>query len=110
MSNLGERLKNLRKEHGYTQVELAKKLGVTQSLVWRWESGVVKRLSKEKLKDLAKLYDVSEDYIQNGEAFFYPQEVEDWLHLPENKDMILNLYKNSVLEKERKRLEERLGQ
>ena len=35
---LGERIKQLRKENGMTQVELAQKLGVTKGTVSTWET------------------------------------------------------------------------
>ncbi len=39
MSTIGERLKILRKSYGYTQEELAKKIGVTKTTISQWEKG-----------------------------------------------------------------------
>ena len=37
---LNERIKNLRKEKGWTQLQLAEKLNVTDKAVSKWEVGV----------------------------------------------------------------------
>lgn len=40
MENFAKRLAQLRKEKGYTQSELADKIGVSNKSVSRWETGV----------------------------------------------------------------------
>lgn len=37
---IGKFISSLRKEKGYTQLELAKKLGVTDKAVSKWERGI----------------------------------------------------------------------
>ena len=39
MSNLGDAIKNARKERGWSQTELAERLGVSSGLVSHWETG-----------------------------------------------------------------------
>ena len=57
-----ERLKVLRKKHGYTQVSLAETLGVSKGTVAMWETG--KRTPDfETLIGLSDLFDVRTDYI-----------------------------------------------
>ena len=104
--SLGKRLKLLRDEHGLTQTEVAKALGVGQSLVWRWESGKIKRLRPDKVTKLAQLYGVSEEYIATGISLGdLPYEVERWLHLPENRQMVINFYKAHILEVTQEKLD-----
>ena len=56
------RLKQLRKSKGYTQVSLQIQTGIEQSLLSKYENG--ERVpSTEALIKLAELYDVSIDYI-----------------------------------------------
>ena len=40
--SLGERFARLRKEKGYTQIELAKKIGITQVLLSAYERGCIR--------------------------------------------------------------------
>lgn len=103
---LGKRLKLLREEHDMTQTEVAKALGVGQSLVWRWEAGKVKRLRPETVTKLAQLYGVSEEYIATGiNIGDLPLEVETWLHLPENREKVLNFYKANILQEAKEELD-----
>lgn len=57
-----ERLKNLRKEAGFTQVDVASKLGISQPAYASWERGV-KKPTQEKLVKIAQIFNVSIDYL-----------------------------------------------
>jgi transcriptional regulator with XRE-family HTH domain len=61
---IGERLARLRKERGFTQVELAKKIGTIQTLVSDYETDRL-RLSAEMAVRFALALDVSTDDILN---------------------------------------------
>lgn len=56
--NLGENFKNIRKQCGLSQQEVADKLQIKQSSVSDWENDV-SRPDYEKLIALAELYDVT---------------------------------------------------
>ena len=57
-----ERLRLLRKKHGYTQVSLAETIGVSKGTVAMWETG--KRTPDfDTLIRLSDLFDVRTDYI-----------------------------------------------
>lgn len=58
----GERLARLRKERGYTQVELAQKLGILQTLVTDYERGKL-RLNADMILRFARALEVSTDEI-----------------------------------------------
>lgn len=59
---MDNRLKQLRKNRGYTQVSLQMKTGIEQSLLSKYENG--ERIPPtESLLKLAEIYDVSIDYI-----------------------------------------------
>lgn len=62
--NFKDRVYQLRKEAGLTQVELGEKIGVTGVYVGFWESGR-KVPTVETMKAIAKVFDVSLDYL-NG--------------------------------------------
>jgi len=56
------RLKKVRKEVGFTQVEVAKKLKVTQAYISKIESGQV-RLDIFQLKKFAQVYGKEVEYF-----------------------------------------------
>ena len=59
---IGERLAEIRKDHGDRQYDLAQKLNVTVSAVRSWEQDKSSP-SYETLVSICKLYDVSSDYL-----------------------------------------------
>ncbi|MCL6477432.1 MAG: helix-turn-helix domain-containing protein [Peptococcaceae bacterium] len=59
---LGERLKEARERRGFTQVYVAKQLGITNTAVSNYERGE-RDPDTALLKRLAELYDVSTDYL-----------------------------------------------
>jgi transcriptional regulator with XRE-family HTH domain len=61
---LGQRLARLRKERGYTQVQLAEKIGIIQSIVSAIERDVLK-LSAEMAIRFAQALEVSLDELLN---------------------------------------------
>jgi transcriptional regulator with XRE-family HTH domain len=59
---LGQRLARIRKEQGYTQTELAKRIGIIQVLVSDYERNRL-RISADMLARFARALDVSADEI-----------------------------------------------
>ena len=60
-----ERLKQLRKEHGMTQVKLAEKLGVASGTVAMWETG--KRSPNfDMIDNICALFDRRIDYVMGS--------------------------------------------
>lgn len=59
---LSERLKELRLKAGYTQKELAKKIGIAQPNYQRWEKGR-SNPKKDSLENLASVLNVSVSYL-----------------------------------------------
>ena len=60
--NIGEKIKELRKEKGLSQAELGKSIGVSQKAVDYWERGINEPKASYIIK-LAKYFNVSADYI-----------------------------------------------
>lgn len=63
---IGSLLKELRKEHGMTQEQLAEKLGVTNRTVSRWEVGS-NMPGLDIIIDLSELYQIEIKDLLNGE-------------------------------------------
>ena len=59
---LGERIKQLRKQHGMTQVDLANQLEVTKGTVSTWETNS-RKPSFDTLNQMCWKFDVSLDYL-----------------------------------------------
>ncbi|WP_455443738.1 helix-turn-helix domain-containing protein [Streptococcus salivarius] len=57
-----ERLKDLRKQIGLTQVDVSEKLGISQPAYASWERGV-KKPTQENLVKIAQILNVSVDYL-----------------------------------------------
>ena len=74
-------MKNLRERAGLSQAEVAKALGVRQSAVAMWESGV-NHPSASRLRAIAKLYGVSIDAVI--EASYEGKGGADSDPIPEN--------------------------
>lgn len=62
MVDFGKRLKELRKQAGMTQAQLATKLGITKSVVSYYELSE-RTPSPEVLRDIAIIFRVSADYL-----------------------------------------------
>ena len=59
---IGQRIAHLRKERGYTQIELAKKIGIIQNLISDYENDKL-RLHAEMVIRFAQALEVSSDDI-----------------------------------------------
>ncbi|MBP5467562.1 MAG: helix-turn-helix transcriptional regulator [Clostridia bacterium] len=62
MNNFGEKLKALRIEKGLGQVQLAKELKVSKSVISLWETGGSEP-TLSNLAKIAKYFNVSIDYL-----------------------------------------------
>jgi len=60
---MGERLHMLRRGKGWTQDDLAGKVGVSQSMVSIWERGETRKIDLKLLVILADTIGVSLDYL-----------------------------------------------
>ena len=96
--NLQERLRELREEHGYSRNKLADTIGIDRTRYGRIENGSIKSINSDVLLKLAKLYDVSADYIlgisNTPERTYY-----DIGELGMSVDAAMNLYSGKVSRK-----------
>ena len=59
---IAERIKVLREQENFTQVQLAKQLGITRASVNAWEMGISVP-STQYIVELASIFKVSTDYL-----------------------------------------------
>lgn len=77
------KLKELRKQKGLTQTQVAQYIGISQNNYSYWENGKVK-IDNDSLQKLADLFDVSVDYLLGREEKKPPENQEgDQLYVPE---------------------------
>ncbi len=85
---LGESIRRLRKESGFTQEQLAEALGVTTGAVHKWESG---KSTPElpMLVDIAEFFETSVDALLNygWQKLSMGQAVEKLRHFPVDKNL-----------------------
>lgn len=56
--NVGEYIKKLRTDYGYSQEQLGSMIGVKRAAVQKWESGKVQNLKRETIKKLSEIFNV----------------------------------------------------
>ena len=64
-NSVGKRIAQLRKQNGWSQMDLAKKINVSDKAVSKWENGGMP--SVDLLPRLSKIFNVSIDYLLLGE-------------------------------------------
>lgn len=84
---MANRIKEIRLQHGLTLKQLADRLGVSESTVQRYESGLIKNLKYETMVELAEILGCSPSYLMgwdeavqnNGqdEVYYLDDEVRE---------------------------------
>ncbi|HEX7183425.1 MAG TPA: helix-turn-helix transcriptional regulator [Thermoanaerobaculia bacterium] len=64
---IGSRIVRLRKERGWSQAELARRLNVHRSRVSHWERGI-HMPALETLSDLSALFGITLDFLVSGQT------------------------------------------
>lgn len=62
----GQRLRELRRQKNITQIELAKRVGITHTHIGRYELGTAKKPSADTIQRIAEVLGVSSDYLLEG--------------------------------------------
>ena len=81
-------IKNLRKEKGLTQFQLAEQLNLDQTAVSKWERGRAVP-DVQMLIVLSNFFDVSTDYLLGRSSFYYPDRIKA-LQLENSPDLIVD--------------------
>lgn len=65
--NIGDRIKKMRLEKGYTQEKLGSFAGVSKATVNRYECGVITNIPSDKIEKIADALDVEPSYLMGWE-------------------------------------------
>ncbi len=60
---IGDRIKELREQHGMTQAELAKIVNTTKQNIYKYENGIITNIPADKIQIMANYFNVSPAYI-----------------------------------------------
>lgn len=80
--NIGERIRTARLKRGLTLLEVANKVGKTEATIQRYESGNIKNLKNDTIKDLADALNVSPAYIMGWEELETSQLSAEYPYYP----------------------------
>ena len=83
MANFADRLKELRKEKGVTQRQMADLLGIAERNYQRYETGVVDPTASTAVK-IADFFEVSVDYLIGRVNFWHNKEGHIVVRIPPN--------------------------
>lgn len=88
-NNVGQRLKELRKNHNFTQKQIANYLGFKQTQIAKLENNT-RTLKSSSLNKLCELYNCTPEYILTGTGEYSKEEYK----FRGRKDMDLNTLAN----------------
>ena len=95
------RMKELRKNHGLTQKDAAKALGIGQTTIANYENGT-RVPDLMKVSEIADLYKVSVDYLIGRDG--YPSRQEEHKEEEEKPDYTYEEYMKSLLDGDKKKV------
>lgn len=94
---VGRRLFNSRKRKGLTMKEVANLVGLSESSIQRYENGLIKNLSIEKLKEFARVLDVEAEFLIGWDKEIEPITKEDKNVHSFTCKLVLELLKEGII-------------
>lgn len=96
---LGEKIRQLRKQKGYSQEQLARKLSITQGAVSQWEKNITTPAA-DQLKSLAEIFEITVDNLLSDDD---PKEApkEKQLRTPEARILAAGVDRMPVADRKR---------
>lgn len=70
---IGNRLRYLRETHGWSLAYASDKSGLSESTIWKYETGNISNLKQSTIENLCSLYNVNASYIIYGISDFQEQ-------------------------------------
>lgn len=94
---INERIRKRRKLLGLTLRQVADKMGVSESLISRYESKDVKNMGIDKLVPLAEILGVTPSYLMGWEDEIEESEADHYYLNPETRKLAQEVYENPNL-------------
>ncbi len=108
-TDIGTRVRDVRRERGWTQDEFAQRVGVSRSAVAQWETGRAGQVTGN-LTRIAEVLDVGVEYLTHGDDKRAPGQVSqgDELALlrlyrecsPEDRQLVLRMLRRLTLQRQ----------
>lgn len=83
--NMGERIKQLRKQNNMTMEELGKLIGVQRQAIQKYENGTVTNIPRSAIEIMAKRFEVSPSYLlcfEEDVKYFDGMEITEAVRIP----------------------------
>lgn len=91
MNTIGKIIKNARKSKGFTQEELASRVGVQKSAIAKWENGRVSEIKRSNLNALAIALELNPNVLLSSGDDVTPRP--DPCELSEGETELIDLYR-----------------
>lgn len=75
--SIGKRIKCLRKEKGYTQENIAKRIGVAIQTIYKYENEIVTNIPLSTIEQLANILECTPAYLMGWEEAFKPNRIKE---------------------------------
>lgn len=89
----GTRIRNRRKELGISADELASRIGVNRSTIFRYENGDIEKLPMTNLEPIAAALDTTVDQLMGWDKTEEQKELEEYLEQLKNRPEMKMLFK-----------------
>ena len=101
---MGEKIRELRETRGYSQRDMAFRLGLSQASYSRWEADKITRYIPEHVKKIAQVLGTTQEYLMGTEDRLehHPEPIQKWLESPESIPYVIQAYAQYLLEKSQK--------
>ncbi|MER9243864.1 helix-turn-helix transcriptional regulator [Mesorhizobium sp. M0633] len=76
-TTLSEKLRELRKKRDWSLDDLAREAGASKSYLWELENRAERKPSAEKLADIARVLDVTTEYLLDENATFDDAQLKE---------------------------------
>ena len=93
ITNMAQKIKDLRQQRGMTLEEVATIVGVGKSTVRKWETGMIANMKRDKIAKLAQALGTTPAYLMGWEEDKEEKNSPDQIKLTEGEELLLKLFR-----------------